>query len=396
VLRFELTLAVAAALAIVGACSSSPTSQAWTRVDPSSIEQPPGFEDVHHNYQGSLQNTCAPCHPAVDTTMTGVTGGPAGVVAVGWIFQGFHGVAWRSSTGAVWRLGAPLGERTVLSGVAADRDRYVAVGLDGQGATAWTSSDGATWDQLLSPAFSGEPLRATAIVHWSRGFAVAGYTGAEVGAASPAFWRSADGLTWQRAAVPADPFGGRPVAIAAGGPGLVAVGSGSSDANGPAAIWVSPDGAAWERVAASPVLADVRLRAVASVPDLGLVAVGEDRSGSVGAILLSSDGRTWRRAPTAGSIGEPGTQVRLDAVTPGGPGVVVLGTADEGVQYGEAAVWTSTDGATWTRTAGGAAFADAELTAVAPFDGDLIAVGDRGAPDTYIATVWTSPPGWRR
>ena len=386
---------LAAIVLAVVACSTSPASQAWTRVDPSSIDQPPGFEEVHHNFQGSLQNTCAPCHPAVDTTMTGVTSGPAGLVAVGWIFQGFHGVAWRSTNGTLWRLGPPLGERTVLSGVAASRDRYVAVGLDGNGATPWTSTDGATWDQVVSPAFSGMPLRATAIVHWSGGFAIAGYAGAEVGPASPRFWSSPDGSSWHAASLPEDGLGGRPVAIAAGGPGLVAVGAGSSDANGPAAAWVSSDGLRWERVERSPAFADVRLRAVASIANVGLVAVGEALAGDVGAILLSGDGLTWRRATTGSAVGGSGIQVRLNAVSPGGPGIVVLGTADEGVQYGEAAVWTSHDGSTWTRGPGAPAFADAELTAVAPFGGDLVAVGDRGAPDTYIATVWTSPPAWR-
>src|SRR6185312_13859999 len=98
--------------------------------------------DVLVGADGSMQNTCAPCHPAVDTSMTAVAAGPGGLVAVGWIFQGFHGTAWHSGDGQSWQLDAPLPEQTILSGIAADDKHYVAVGLDAQGATAWMSADG--------------------------------------------------------------------------------------------------------------------------------------------------------------------------------------------------------------------------------------------------------------
>lgn len=82
------------------------------------------------------------------------------------------------------------------------------------------------------------------------------------------------------------------------------------------------------------------------------------------------------------------------AAIAGGPGAVIVGTATACMQYGESVVWSSADGVMWTRQKSSAEFSDRELTAVVPWYGGLVAVGDRGTPDAYIATVWTSPPAW--
>jgi hypothetical protein len=59
------------------------------------------------------------------------------------------------------------------------------------------------------------------------------------------------------------------------------------------------------------------------------------------------------------------------------------------------AVWTSTDGAIWTRAAGPESFRGIALTGVTEVSGELIAVG--GSVDN-IATAWRSPDGseWER
>src|SRR2546426_10379255 len=102
---------------------------------------------AHHDANGKPTVTCAPCHPAVDTTMTGVAVGPAGLIAVGWIFQGFHGAVWRSDDGSQWLLEADFPEMTILQSVAANERRYVALGLNGKSATAWSSTNGRSWQQ---------------------------------------------------------------------------------------------------------------------------------------------------------------------------------------------------------------------------------------------------------
>ncbi len=380
------------------AASTAPIAPAdpafWTRIQPHAIEQPFGFEVVHTDGNGNPVSMCAPCHPGVDTTMTGVAGGPAGFVAVGWIFQGFHGVAWHSADGSTWAMDGQLAENTILSAVAADSHRYVAVGLNGKGATAWSSTDGVAWQQTPSAdAFAAIPLRLTSVVRWSGGFAAAGYEGSEFGSATAAFWISADGVTWRRAPASAQLADARAWSIASGDLGLVAVGtSGPADAPGPVVVWTSPDGLNWTRVPDTQLFAGARARTIASVPRIGFVVAGETLAGDIGVVWTSPDGISWTRAPAVPDLGRPGIQVRLFAAIAGGPGAVIVGTATEGSQYGESVVWTSPDGISWTRQKSSAEFSDGELTAVAPWGSGLVAVGDRGEPDAYIATVWLSPP----
>lgn len=83
----------------------------------------------------------------------------------------------------------------------------------------------------------------------------------------------------------------------------------------------------------------------------------------------------------------------MHTVTAGPNGSVVVGTRDAGIQYGETAIWTSADGLGWNRVKDGPEFLDSEVTASAPWIDRVVAVGDRGAPDAYQATVWLSPAG---
>ena len=397
-LRAELPPATSSTPAPGNAASPAPIVASnpsfWTRIQPNAIEQPFGFEVVHTDGNGNPVSMCAPCHPGVDTTMTGVAAGPAGFVAVGWIFQGFHGVAWHSADGATWAMDGQLAVNTILSAVAADAHRYVAVGLNGKGATAWSSTDGVAWQQTPSAdAFAAIPLRLTSVVHWSGGFAAAGYEGSEFGSASAAFWVSPDGVTWHRAAAGGQLADARAWSITSGGPGLVAVGTaGPADAPGPVVVWTSPDGLSWTRAPDTQQFAGARARTITNVPGIGFVIAGETLAGDIGVVWTSPDGTSWTRAPTVPDLGRPGIQVRLFAAIAGGPGAVIVGTATEGSQYGESVVWTSPDGLTWTRLKSSAEFSDGELTGVAPWASGLVAVGDRGEPDAYIATVWLSPP----
>jgi hypothetical protein len=88
--------------------------------------------------------------------------------------------------------------------------------------------------------------------------------------------------------------------VAAGGPGLVAVGTDSSSDDGAAAVWTSVDGITWSRVAHDEAIF----------------------------------GGTGRQA--------------MHAVVAGGPGLVAVGT-DWPTDDADGMVWTSVDGITWSR-----------------------------------------------
>jgi len=58
-----------------------------------------------------------------------------------------------------------------------------------------------------------------------------------------------------------------------------------------------------------------------------------------------------------------------------------------------AAIWRL-NGTTWTLEPASEMLSDGEINALVPLGTHLFGVGDRGAPDAYIATVWRSPDGW--
>jgi hypothetical protein len=254
-------------------------------------------------------------------------------------------------------------------------------------AAVWTSADGFTWsrvphDDAVFGRATGQPddiFRMTAVTTEGPGLVAVGerggasdqveFSGAwiadrEVGAV----WTSIDGITWSR--VPHDPAvfghwpttsaqGGEPAGwglaasmrdITPGGPGLVVVGDiyrGGFGIGPAGAVWTSPDGLHWT-LAADQIEAAWISAVTEGGP--GLVAVGA--TGDTGAMELdaavwtSADGTTWSRVPPQPEVlGGPGYQT-MDAVYPGGPGLVAIGSADDGTT-----VWTSADGTTWSRVA---------------------------------------------
>ena len=256
-----------------------------------------------------------------------------------------------------------------------------------------------------------------------------------------AVWTSVHGLTWSR--VPHDEavFGGVGESgmsdVAVGGPGLVAVGQqdvctdhevlderGSSpvdeDGNlepetvcedGNAVVWTSVDGLTWSRVPHDEsVFSGQDFYGMSSVTlgGPGLVAVGlsDNSDGGDAVVWTSVDGLTWSRVPHDEAVfGGAGRQEMWD-VTVGGPGLVAVGRDGLGVwdnTYGggqDAAVWTSVDGLTWTRVPHDEdAFGGVgpAMLGVTTGGPGLVAVG-YSWPSSAPAAVWTSVDGltWLR
>ena len=151
------------------------------------------------------------------------------------------------------------------------------------------------------------------------------------------------------------------LSVTAGGPGLVAVGREDKGADVDGAVWTSVDGLTWLRVTDEQGVfggtGDQLMESVAAGGP-GLVAVGWDGSGgelrspTVGldaAVWTSVDGLTWVRVPDAETVlGGEGFQQML-SVTVGGPGLVAVGRDESGTTDFDAAVWSSVDGTKWSR-----------------------------------------------
>ena len=115
----------------------------------------------------------------------------------------------------------------------------------------------------------------------------------------------------------------------------------------------------------------------------GLIAGGWRREGEpTAAIWTSTDGRTWSLATSI----EGGSGMQVRSVVETASGYVAVG---ERVEGGQAAVWTSTDGGTWSRV-DSPTFADASMVDVAVTEFGIVAVGGRDLDD---AAVWISADG---
>ncbi|MBT8164150.1 MAG: hypothetical protein HKO82_12560 [Acidimicrobiia bacterium] len=300
----------------------------------------------------------------------------------------------------------------------------VAVGTANEDAAVWTSPDGTTWTRVPhDPGVFGRAGTQVieGVTAGGPGFVAVGFSfdDPEFPGLMAAIWTSPDGVTWT--AVPRDETAFDVGSswmhdVTAGGPGLVAVGS---DRLG-AAVWTSPDGINWTRVphdeATFGVQGESRIEINSvTVGGPGLVAVGfagpsptwingefiepPAESWHNAAVWTSPDGLTWNRVPHDEAVlGGVGNQI-MNSVVAGGPGLVAVGldepdavSAMGGIR---AAVWTSTDGLSWTRIIhdaavfGGVAGDERSMDAVANYRGGLVAVG---------GSVWTSSDGisWDR
>jgi hypothetical protein len=152
--------------------------------------------------------------------------------------------------------------------------------------------------------------------------------------------------------------------------------------------WVSPDATHWQRVDDPAFVGGVPV-SITVAPFGGLVAVGSDLKRKEAVAWTSPDGRTWTRAPT-----EPSRQyagfVWMTDVTAVASQVLAVGEF-QGLQRGTATSWISNDGLHWTQARTAPVQEQGEFYAVTPGGPGVVVVGSYGAPDSYVPTVWVSP-----
>ena len=127
----------------------------------------------------------------------------------------------------------------------------------------------------------------------------------------------------------------------------------------------------------------------------GLVAVGVDWNVELppdAAVWTSTDGMTWSRAGSEASLGGESIQ-QMWSVTAAGPGLVAVGisTVDDVFSH-ESAVWTSEDGISWSREPHDPAiFGEVEyhdMWGVATDGTTVVVVGSSGPVGDADAAVW--------
>jgi WD40 repeat protein len=276
------------------------------------------------------------------------------------------------------RLDPPLAGGDAPSFLLAGPGGLVAVSSDhnedGGPATAWTSTDGATWARTPAEDLDGghpDDMRSG-----GPGFLATGSAAPEgdpEGEYERAIWTSEDGVSWNR--LPDDPAFGDTLfisAVAPGGPGLVAVGSHLG-------AWYSTDGSTWERASVPPVPPQVYPGDDGETPQIYLTDVADlgSRLVSTGWAMLnddsevvviwtSRDGRSWTDVPTPADVFPPGSSI--SQITAGPDGFVAVGRVGS-----SAAIWYSPDGRDWHLHGTGPD--GLQLNSVAAGDAGYVAVG---------------------
>lgn len=289
----------------------------------------------------------------------------------------------------------PLLSIIPTAGLTAEDDIRAIIGVDGrligvgshalQGAV-WTSVDGASW--TLAPDLPAEiadlATTLTSIVARPGGLVAVG-SSTQFDFAAPQIWFSVDGEQWTSVYGPGDPdptadaplgFGS---AVAAGGPGYVAVGAASDDGfTARPQVWTSADGSDWTAVDSQGLTGS--LNDVIGGAGM-LVAVGG--SDSAARSFVSTDGATWTAAPEQEALqGAEMTSVafRNDAfVATGlltGPGDTFPSTP---------AIWHSRDGLNWSLVLQGDS--GQRISQVVPAEEGFVAIGGH-----FPSAAWSYDP----
>jgi hypothetical protein len=328
--------------------------------------------------------------------MADVVGRPeGGFVAVGSVPRDWTPAAWTSADGEQWSL-QPMGttEYTFPVALAADADgTIVAVGRSGPLPVAWTTTDGVTWErhgvEILGAEEAAE--RMTTVVALEGGYVAGGSVGPELQERHARFWTSVDGVSWQPVADDPDVFENAEVrSIVRFNDGFVAVGVvGTVQEHTGAVAWTSPDGTTWTRVD-DPAFDACEAVAIVAAPFGGLVAVGSDVDRREAVTWTSPDGAQWTKAPSQASRQHPGGYAWMTDVVAIGNSVIAVGVY-QGLQRGTATSWVTRDGMSWERARAAPVQEQAEFHAITPGGPGAIVVGAWGRPDSDIPTVWLTP-----
>jgi hypothetical protein len=349
---------------------------------------------------GGSWRPAAPLGEAARETIAGVTTGQGGtVVAVG--FTSASQVSQQpvflqaTAAGRVRAIplasipGAAISELAV-NGLSIAAGQQIAVGSVNGYPAIWRRAGGA-WPLVSPPpaAAGSHALRSlTGVTHGPAGWLA-------VGAPGPVVFTSATGTTWQRAGGPgsiaADLAGVSAVAAAAGPGGYVIVGKlVAPDAACVADVWWSPDLTFWTRARdVNDTAGSSQVLAVAA-GSRGFVSVGSHDGAP--AIWTTSDGRSWTTIVLHGLDGVL-QQVAID-----GSRVAALG--QEMTEAGPAPLAEISDdgGVTWRQVPFTAAGPDTVFTALTAGPGGFAAASESGPQGQRDSAAWTSATGvsWRR
>jgi hypothetical protein len=213
------------------------------------------------------------------------------------------GAEWTSTDGVTWRMFGRDPNSVflaVFTDIAFTRAGFLAttIGGPGQEPLVYASPDGQTWGTVADSQTLGtgtiEAITATS----TGAIAIGGTSGGRQNDGSqlpdqPVVWPSVDGQTWTRITGKPELGTGRMQSVAAIGGVIVAVGTDGSP--GHPAFWRSTDGIQWQRSDLPGFLVDATERLSVVATDRGFAAFGLVSSGgtAVLSVWTSPDGSEW-------------------------------------------------------------------------------------------------------
>jgi len=284
--------------------------------------------------------------------------------------------------------GAVIPELAV-NGLATAGGQQIAVGSAEGYPAVWRMASGGSWALVssLSQPSAGSGLTAlTGVTHGSAGWLAVGLPG-------PVVLTSADGASWRSAAGPgsiAADLGSVSVIAATAGPaGYVIVGKLRSHGVCVADVWWSPNLTSWTRAHdVNDVSGSSQVLAVAA-DQHGFVSVGSHNGRP--AVWTTTNGRSWTTIVLPSPAGVRSAQLEQVAIS--GNRVVALGQGIPpagNVPFAELSV---DGGTTWHQVPFGSSGPDTAFTALTAGPGGFTAAGQFGPPGQRQVAVWTSANG---
>jgi len=349
---------------------------------------------------GTAWQPAAPLGDAAHETVDGATVGPGGaIIAVGSMAGSTTGqqpLFLEAAAGGRVRQISPAGmpgaviPETAVNGLAIADGQQVAVGSADDYPAVWRKTSGGSWvlATSLAQVSAYQPLRAlTSVPHGPAGWLAAGAPG-------PVVLTSSGGTTWQPAAGPGsitdDLAGVTAVAAAAGPDGYVIVGTLAAPGGASVAdVWWSQDLTSWTRAHdVNDVTGSSQVLAVAADSG-GFVSAGSHDGQP--AVWTTTDGRSWTTTVLPAPSGASGAV--LQQIAADGSRIVALGqetTAAGAVPFAEV---SADGGASWTQVPFPAAGPDTTFTALTADAGGFTAAAQSGGPGGQQAGIWTSAGG---
>ena len=333
-----------------------------------------------------------------------VAGGPGGWVAIGSRPSG--GVVWTSQDGTNWQrqpdaAGDVFGPGNRVTRVIRTDKGFLAIGehsrkrdFSDSVPAAWLSADGRNWDALTGGQV-GIPIRGAVVLeHVASSNGVVLMESAHTPKpGKPSFrraWRSTDGgRTWSPAKVPA-PKGTRGLIVGGGQAGLLAVREVKSGKSAYGQVYTSTDAAGWKKGGKIKPAGYRQVQQLLGTDGgyIGIIERGRDLL-----VSRSADGKSWQEA---GSLPAASGRTLLGAAAGGGQTVLVGRDPGNGDLNALLAVLDQhgTDVPVDPFKIPGAFRHDQAATAVAAKGAQAVAVGSTGGD----AAIWTSADGaaWNR